>query len=461
MGSAEELFDGDSAVRTAAEAVFAAQNELTKIREALRDRSVKAQQHGQTKEEDVAALTAEAVRDLTPTDLDEVRAIRNEPPPSVQVVATCVCSLISMPRAAPPFAPSPTLPPSPTGGSSPSLPPISPSGRHTGVAPSVMLPASIRSSPPPATARTRGPPIVTWETAQKLLGQREFKSRLLSFDPRRLLEPDAADLLNAVRERIAVADVADLSPSPPKGKKKGGTSWRHAAIAATASTELERCPLSSARKSSLASVAARARRASIERVEDLVALGPLSLKDASHGSKCVGALFLWASRVLANVDMLRAAEEAGREADLAAGRELRVMEAAVREAEQRLAELDAALRCAEEDARRKRAAEQAAEEKRERERREMVALAEARAEAARKAASADAQRRAEMRQREEDSLRKQEEERTARSERGDKAVLEVVDVVIKQKVEFRAGSVSANARGCPRPLSRIGSPRLA
>ena len=90
MGSAEELFDGDSAVRTAAEAVFAAQNELTKIREALRDRSVKAQQHGQTKEEDVAALTAEAVRDLTPTDLDEVRAIRNEPPPSVQVVATCV-----------------------------------------------------------------------------------------------------------------------------------------------------------------------------------------------------------------------------------------------------------------------------------------------------------------------------------------------------------------------------------
>lgn len=385
--------------------------------------------------------------------------------PNVQIVACAVCTLLTMggnkrkaesPPAAPTGSGSSPTAGSPTAGS---LPPLSPRGRQTDVPllPPPLVPSSQPTLQQPTARlsnRTKGSPIINWEAAQKRLGQKDFKASLLSFDARRLLDAEAAEVERAVRERIAVADLEGVEVGSSRGSKKGGgsgskKSWRAAAsAAASAAVSADSgAGFASSQRSSLATVAARARRASYTTAEDVLSLGPLKLQDAAYGNQTIGALFLWCSRVLANVDALRAAEEEQQASHAAAQRERDALAAEVRAAEARLSALEAALRAAEEEGRR-RAEEQAAREReqaaREREQAEAErrrrAEAEAANEARRQAESAEMTRRAEMKRAEEEALLQAEREAASRSSKGERAVLEVVDVVIKQKVEFKAGS---------------------
>lgn len=480
-----ELFDGDLDVREAAAAVFVASQELEDVRSQLEAKEKESEDAVARSNVEAANLAADAIRDLSPADLDEVKAIRIEPPPPVQVVVCAVCSILEIKPKAPevssPLSSPPAASTSPTGGSSSAsasaLPPLSPRGSQA--VSSLVLPSALvdgaavtQTVTPAASTRSRASPILSWEVAQKRVGQKDFKSRLLSFDVRRLLEPHAAELLAAVRARIAVADIAELPTSathPSAQRKKKGSSslsssWRAAAASATASAAAVATGTATSAeglltgRSSLATVAARARRASVSSADDLIAKGPLSFQDASYGSRTVGALFLWASRVIANVDALRSAEEQECKRSQAARQERHALELALRAAEKRLADLQAALHRAEGEARRRLEEARATAEAREREKRESEAAAEEEARRARaakeqqeradrslarkaqEANAIEAQRRAEMKAKEEEEHRRQEEERRARSDRGEKAVLEVVDVVIKQKVEFKAGS---------------------
>ena len=135
-------------------------------------------------------------------------------------------------------------------------------------------------------------------------GTQDFVKRLLHYDARCLLQPDAAAVVAAVRQRIAVGDVA-VAAGSGRGEKKAASAaaaWRAAAAAAAAAdTNTESSGGSSSsdgssmggfamsHRSSLATVAARARRASQGSIEAVVANGPLTLREAAYGSQTVCA----------------------------------------------------------------------------------------------------------------------------------------------------------------------------
>ena len=185
----------DAAVATA-EATLAAALETLRIATDSIDAS--------TTTKAAAALASAAVKDLSSSDLDEIRAIRSSPPIIVQQVVCCVCSIL--------------------GCSDEDATAIAPVAAATG---SGLLPLMPAEGVPRATAggaaqkwrnavaqAGRGAKgVVPWELAQKRVGRKGFKQALLSFDARRLLTPEAAAVLDAVRCRIAVEAPAVLLPS--------------------------------------------------------------------------------------------------------------------------------------------------------------------------------------------------------------------------------------------------------
>ena len=383
-------------------------------------------------------LASEAVASMTKTDLDEVRAIRTSPPQAVQTVCTCVVSLLDLPQ--PQSSDSGSEPPSPTITSVP-LPPLSPRGRA--------LPAPLKGTPERRVGAGRSA-LVSWEVAQRRLGQKDFKHSLVAFDVRRLLSHEASEVCEAVKQRIAVGE--EHSPTPPDAPKAARrlskASWRAAATSATTAAAGDDELPTSSRLGSLATVAAQARRASRESgMPSLGPLGPLTLQDASYGSAVTAALFLWCSRVLANADKIRESEAEATRARGLAGDErarvdaaLAVAAARVRQAQTELAMAEAAAQAAAEAE--AKAAAEVAEAARAREALEERARAEAR-EADRQrnqAAEEDRDRRAQRRREHEAEVARQEAEAARMRSSGTKAVLEEVDVVIKQRVEFKAGS---------------------
>ena len=148
-----------------------------------------------------AALASAAVKDLSPSDLDEIRAIRSSPPIIVQQVVCCVCSILSCSdedaAATAPAAGSGLLPLLPAEGM-----PRATAGR------------AAQKWWGAITQAGRGAKgVVPWELAKKRVGRKGFKQALLSFDARRLLAPEAAAVLDAVRCRIAVEAPVVLLPS--------------------------------------------------------------------------------------------------------------------------------------------------------------------------------------------------------------------------------------------------------
>ena len=199
------------------------------------------------------ALAADAVKDLSAGDLDEVRAIRTSPPAAVQTVVCCVCSLLGLPDATEPpstsSAPSPSTvvttmeePPPPP--SPPPLYPQSPRGdgatatprQPHGVDDVVGTPprrASLGDAASAAAASassSKASPLIAWDAAQRRVGQKDFKAALLSFDARRLLAPAALGVCQAVTARIAIDELAVLAAAPPskKGARRGSIVCRAA-----------------------------------------------------------------------------------------------------------------------------------------------------------------------------------------------------------------------------------------
>ena len=485
----------DAAVATA-EATLAAALEALRIATDSIDAS--------TTTKAAAALASAAVKDLSPSDLDEIRAIRSSPPIIVQQVVCCVCSIL--------------------GCSDEDATATAPVAAATG---SGLLPLMPAEGVPRATAggaaqkwrnavaqAGRGAKgVVPWELAQKRVGRKGFKQALLSFDARRLLTPEAAAVLDAVRCRIAVEAPAVLLPSEAglsRHTSSGLITGRLAAAPVDAlepptpagslagspteppPTEPPQPPASQplpalqplpASRSSLASVASRARRASRDSsTADGGALpSPLTWEDASFGSRTIGALFLWCSRVLASVEGLRASEEAEvrrrREAELEATRwredvaaaeaslaGARAAHALALEEERRERARGAALAILREEEERRRAAAAeataAAEAARRRQSADVAArrakAAEAAAEVAAEAAAAERIRQQAMRAADETERQRREEELERRREAGTRAVLEVVDIVIHQKLTFTVRT--ASARPGPTPWAAVRLP---
>ena len=325
LGDADDV---DAAVATAEATLAAALEALRIATDSIASTTTKA----------AAALASAAVKDLSPSDLDEIRAIRSSPPIIVQQVVCCVCSILgcSDEDAAT------TVPVATTTGSGLLPPEGLPRATAGGAA------QKWRSAVAQVGRGAKG--VVPWELAQRRVGRKGFKQALLSFDARRLLAPEAAAVLDAMRCRIAVQAPAVLSPSGAGLSRNASSGLITGRLAAAPADTLEpHAPAGSlagslkepppteppqqptsqplqASRSSLASVASRARRASRDSsTADGGALpSPLTWEDASFGSRTIGALFLWCSRVLANVEELRASEEAEarrrREAELEATR---------------------------------------------------------------------------------------------------------------------------------------------
>ena len=383
-------------------------------------------------------LASDAIRDLKPTDLDEVRAAcrgGEGPPTIVQIVVCCCCSLLELANKKPPESTksSSTTPLGP-------LPPLSPRGGRPPTTPR-------RGS---TTSRTAAAPIVPWDQAVRRLGNKDFKPSLLSFDARRLLAEDATEVLAAVKQRIAL-DVEENENAPypvseeGNGGSKASSTRRKSKEGSTSSKWKAAAASSTERRSSLASVAARARRAAIAEAGDdgLSALLPLSHQDASYGSATIGALFLWCARVLANAEKIREVEAAERERLEGGERERSRLEVEVEAAKAAVAraklELEMALadlrRRREEEEEAKAKAEAAAKEAAEREAAEKARAAERARREKEKAAEEEEDRKERMRREQRKELDRQEEEATRRRAEGRTAVLEEVDVVIKQKVK--------------------------
>ena len=467
--------DDDRKVEEAAESVAEAEATLAAALEALRLANAKIDASSTT--EAAAMLASSAVKDLGPSDLDEIRAIRSSPPRTVQQVVCCVCSILACGEDEDGEIVGGVGGGAGGGGLLPTL----------GAVP----PSLLRWQKTLPKLRKGAKGVVAWELAQKRVGQKGFKQALLNFDARRLLAPEAAAVLDAVQSRIAVTmpsgsgsvsrrrssssssssglltglasvataalqqtSKASSSPtgsataSPSASPSSSPSSSLSSSLSASPSTSpsasppallapggtlppsspqppAHPLPLS---RASLAGTVARARRASYEAAATSAAatsaaaggspMPPLTWEEASHGSRTIGALFLWCSRVLANAEQLRTSQEAEvrrrRDAEIEAGHRAAAA-----------AEARAALELAR--AAHARALARAEE-------------AERRAAAASQAAEAERARQAAMRAAEEAARGAAELELEARRRSGERAVLEVVDVVIHQKVEFRAGS---------------------
>ena len=81
LGDADDV---DAAVATAEATLAAALEALRIATDSIASTTTKA----------AAALASAAVKDLSPSDLDEIRAIRSSPPIIVQQVVCCVCSIL-------------------------------------------------------------------------------------------------------------------------------------------------------------------------------------------------------------------------------------------------------------------------------------------------------------------------------------------------------------------------------
>ena len=90
--SSVPLHDGDEAVSEAAAALEAGICETKRLRNLVASAAAAIATVAKTQGDETNALAAAAVKDLRPSDLDEVRAIRASPPPNVQIVVCAVCT---------------------------------------------------------------------------------------------------------------------------------------------------------------------------------------------------------------------------------------------------------------------------------------------------------------------------------------------------------------------------------
>ena len=197
---------------------------------------------------------AEAVCDLSDTEISAVRALKLSPPPAVRTVVCVVCSILK-------------------------------------------LGSRLIADAPPSNAAapvTRaGPlPLASWEEAQALLANKDFAKALKGYDPRAL----HAHLPTATSLKARLASLGASGGSGSSGRGPGARkTLRGAAARATAAAAL---PGSS----------------SIGGVAETLMLNVA----VRSGGRAVGALYLWAARVLAHAEALREEEELEKEQEVEA-----------------------------------------------------------------------------------------------------------------------------------------------
>ena len=298
QGPDEEIAVAEAMLAKATERLDVAHAHLTDMRARIADGKARA--------------AADAVRDLSKGDVDEIRALKIAPPPIVQLIVCCVCTLLGADEA-----------------------------KRRSWAGTVSTAALKRQGG-----------LASWEEAQKMLAKADFKPVLLAYDPAVLLTQ--TDAIDAVRGRIQIASDADKPRPAPKlaaVARRAAQELSSAAAAQRASRELS--SIAAARL--LRTVAYAQEASALQTGAAEVTLAPLSIEEVSSCSRVAGKLAHWCSRVLANVAALQAVAAESDTAAVASittcGHEVERARAALASA-QRAAELraEAAVRLAAEKA---------------------------------------------------------------------------------------------------------------
>lgn len=199
----------------------------------------------------------EAAEGLDLTSLDELRSMKLAPPPVVELVARCVCTLAT--------------------------------GDDLGDAEDRAARAAAEATQQKKSkqAKSKGDPLpyrgaqlekkrlLTWEESQRVLARANFKERIANFDGRSLLDND--DLVSEVKARI---DLGSFNPALPM------------AILLAA-------PKRSKKERNDETIAAVRRREAYTDAEDNNTGPPLlTLEDARYVSKIAPPLLVWTARVL-------------------------------------------------------------------------------------------------------------------------------------------------------------------
>ena len=243
-----------------------------------------------------AALACAAVKDVRPTDLDEIKAIRGSPPAVVQHVVCAVCSLLALHHA--------HLDPA----SEPAAQSCSDDPRCTPpVQGATMSAPAVRAGA--STAATAG--LLPWADAQRRLAHKDFKPALLNFDARCLLGAGAAKVVSAVKARLALE-----SSGGTHGGRGVAVHAESGVAAGTATAAAQPSIATIAVHTGRAVHAAKWRRRRQWHEAASLLTGQVTMRDALYGSATMGALFTWVSRVLEHAHAMReseAAERASRE----------------------------------------------------------------------------------------------------------------------------------------------------
>ena len=190
---------------------------------------------------------------------DELRSMKLAPPPVVELVARCVCTLAS-------------------GDDMGDL-----DVRAAEVArdnarkkKNVTLVAKGQAPPKPTVPLQEKKKLLTWEDSQKVLARANFKERIANYDGRMLL--DNEDIVSEVKARVDLSSIDPTKPmsellAPPKKSKKERNDEAIAAV--------------------------RRREAHNEGVAEGGAGALLTLDDARYVSKIAPPLLVWIARVIA------------------------------------------------------------------------------------------------------------------------------------------------------------------
>lgn len=201
----------------------------------------------------------EAAEGLNLASLDELRSMKMQPPPLVEIVARCVCTLAS-------------------GDDLGDAEYRAKEKAREAAAKKAVEIAKAKGLPPPKTRETIRRRLLTWEEAQRVLARANFKDKIAHFDGRQLLEND--DLVAEVANRI------DLTTIRPE---------------ATMAENLKPPVRTQRERNVEASNAQRRREGYAEAIAkgDATSAPQVTIDDARYVSRIAPPLLVWVARILA------------------------------------------------------------------------------------------------------------------------------------------------------------------
>lgn len=255
--------------------VQAAEAVLQKCEKALEVADQK--RHEQFGDAEMLQNAKAAAEGLNLAGLDELRSMKMKPPPVVEIVARCVCTLASGDDV--------------SDAESRSRDKVKQRAkeeamRRAAAAAQKNLPMSARGQPSPKPSEPLRRRLLTWEDSQRVLARANFKDKIANFDGRTLLEND--DLVEQVRARI------ELSAIKPENSMAANL----------------KMPVKSRKERNEEAAAAVRRR---EDYAEALSSGSMAkvplvtLEDARYVSKIAPPLLVWIARILSKHDVLQPA----------------------------------------------------------------------------------------------------------------------------------------------------------